>query len=248
MYCTVGFSASDNSKPEGTLWINAVQFERGETASPYRPRAEVEAPWRRTPRAIFSPIRPRASASSSRPTTPRRSRRPLSGRLSVTDFWGHTVWEEKTELKLQPQQADDRLLHRPGRPPGILPHPLGAGRRTGPEHPLCRDRALRRRRQRFWVQPCVLPGVRAAAVPSGRPAVVARLVGRSGTRCSRSRAAPSTSFARPGRQLYPRRRRPAVAAVAVVRPPSGTPTEAPEPKKHDQESPVRRTSISNGGR
>ena len=105
VYCVIGFTPSASDHPDGTLWIDAVQFERGEAATPYQPRSDVEA---RVETGVAGNIftdpaqgirfQLKAYNASSDPQA-------LSGQLSVSDFSGHTVWEKKIDIKLPPQQA-----------------------------------------------------------------------------------------------------------------------------------------------
>jgi hypothetical protein len=99
---------SDADKPDGTLWIDAVQFENGKTASPYQPRNELEA--QIDTGAIGNILTDPAKGLRFRLRAYNASKEAnaLKGRLSVTDFWDRTVWEEKPDLTVGPQQSIER--------------------------------------------------------------------------------------------------------------------------------------------
>ncbi len=108
LWCAVGINPGQSDKPEGTLWIDAVQFERGAAASPYRPRAEVEAQVETG--AIGNTSTDPAKGLRFRMTAYNAAEQPktLKGRLTVTDFWGRTVWEEKLDMPVAAKGSLDR--------------------------------------------------------------------------------------------------------------------------------------------
>jgi hypothetical protein len=93
---------------ERTLWIDAAQLERGTSASPYHPRAALEAGIETgVPGNIFTDpgkglcFRLLAFNDAKRTEA-------LRGRLRVTDFWGRTASEEKPDLEVGPGQGAER--------------------------------------------------------------------------------------------------------------------------------------------
>jgi hypothetical protein len=105
-YLTFGL-AEDKKQPR-TLWLDAAQFERGTAASPFHPRAELEAGIETgvTGNLFTDPaagLRFRLRAYNDA-----KESKPLRGRLCVTDFWDRTVWEEKPDLVVAPGQAAER--------------------------------------------------------------------------------------------------------------------------------------------
>ncbi len=104
----LGFELPEGDRGERTVWIDAAQFERGKSASPFHPRTELEAGIETdatgnvfTDPSLGLRFRLRAFNDAKQP-------RALRGRLRVTDFWDRTVWEEKPELKIAPGQAAER--------------------------------------------------------------------------------------------------------------------------------------------
>ena len=104
----LSFSLPDGEHGERTLWIDAVQFERGSSASPYHPRVELEGGVETdvTGNIFTDPaqglrFRLRAFNDSQHP-------RALQGQLRVTDFWDRTVWKEKPDLEVAPGESAER--------------------------------------------------------------------------------------------------------------------------------------------
>jgi hypothetical protein len=104
----LGFDLPEGDQGERTLWIDAAQFERGTSASPYHPRTELEAGVETgvTGNLFTDPkkglgFRLRAFNDSKEPKA-------LCGRLRVIDFWDRTVWDEKPALEVAPAQAVER--------------------------------------------------------------------------------------------------------------------------------------------
>ena len=102
------FDLPEGEKGERTLWIDAAQFERGTSATPYHPRAELEAVIETgvTGNIFTDPskglcFRLRAFNDSKLPKA-------VAGRLRVTDFWDRTVWEEHPDLVVTPGQSAER--------------------------------------------------------------------------------------------------------------------------------------------
>ena len=104
----VTFGLPKGKKGSSTLWLDAAQLERGATASPYHPRAELEAGIETgvvgnlfTDPANGLSFRFRAINASKEPQK-------LNGRLRVTDFWDRTVWEERPGLEVAPSGGSTR--------------------------------------------------------------------------------------------------------------------------------------------
>jgi len=96
----VGLDFREADQAEGTIWLDAVQFEAGPTASPYRPRLDLETrlATERTGNVFLDPdagmdlLIMAHNASGSVQT--------VRGSLTVTDFMGRAVWEAEPEMVL----------------------------------------------------------------------------------------------------------------------------------------------------
>lgn len=101
----VGFAFSDEPSARATLWIDAVQWERGDRAGPYRPRSAVEACLSTEqvgnifaePSAGLS-FQLRAANSTDAPGV-------LRGVLSITDFRDREVYREDVHLALPSRES-----------------------------------------------------------------------------------------------------------------------------------------------
>ena len=104
----LGFDLPEGDQGERTLWIDAAQFERGTAATPYHPRAELEAGIETdTAGNIFTDPR-KGLSFRLRAFNDSKESKTLAGRLRVTDFWGRTAWEEKPDLVVGPGQSAER--------------------------------------------------------------------------------------------------------------------------------------------
>ena len=94
----VGLDLSETDPPEGTVWLDALQWEEGDAATPYRPRTELES-------MIAAP------AEGSILTRPGegfafdlgahnggQTVGTVRGTLTVTDFLDEIAWQQKVEL------------------------------------------------------------------------------------------------------------------------------------------------------
>lgn len=105
----IGFALREGDHKERTLWLDAAQLERGESASTYHPRSECEAGIETgiTGNLFHDPatgLRYRLRAFNDAQVARR-----LRGRLSVSDFWGKTAWEARVDLEVGPGQAAERF-------------------------------------------------------------------------------------------------------------------------------------------
>jgi hypothetical protein len=94
----VGLDLRDSKNAEGTIWVDAAQFEPGAAPTAYQPRDDVETRMEtdRTGHIFTDParglnVRLRAWNSSDREQTVR-------GVLSVTDFLDRTVWQSSPSI------------------------------------------------------------------------------------------------------------------------------------------------------
>lgn len=101
----VGLDLREADRPEGTIWLDALQFEPGTQASDYRPRQGLEAcvETDRTGNIFVEPedglsFRLRAFNATQTAQTVR-------GVLSITDFLDRTVWQGEPELVVGPGQS-----------------------------------------------------------------------------------------------------------------------------------------------
>jgi hypothetical protein len=101
----VGPDLKQAEKPEGTLWLDALQWEQRKEPTPYRPREPLEAQVEtdRLGNIFTDPqggltFRLRACNTSETPQT-------LRGALTVTDYLDQRVWQQEVNLAVEPQQA-----------------------------------------------------------------------------------------------------------------------------------------------
>ncbi len=104
----MGLELVKTDKGERTIWIDALQLEQGTAASPYQPRAELEAQVETGVTGNIFTDPGKGLRFQLRTYNASQQAKSLKGRLSVTDFWGRTAWEEKAELKVGPQQLTER--------------------------------------------------------------------------------------------------------------------------------------------
>ncbi len=103
VFIAVGLDLEASRRDAGTLWVDAVQLERGARATAYAPRRPVEAFLEPTqPGNLFTNVSAgpefqlRAFNASDQP-------QPLAGKLTVTDFFDRTVGEREPKLTLPPR-------------------------------------------------------------------------------------------------------------------------------------------------
>jgi hypothetical protein len=101
----VGLDLQKAEKPEGTLWLDALQWEQGKEPTPYRPRQSVEAQvetdklgniFRDPRRGLMLRLR----AFNATETT-----QILRGTLSLRDYLDRVVWQQAVNLPVRPQRA-----------------------------------------------------------------------------------------------------------------------------------------------
>jgi hypothetical protein len=102
LFIAVGLDLEASHRDAGTLWVDAVQLERGTRPTAYEPRTPVEAfldsP---QPGNLFTNVsagvalRLRAFNNSNEPQHP-------AGRFTVTDFFDHTVGQGEPQLTVPP--------------------------------------------------------------------------------------------------------------------------------------------------
>ena len=104
----VGLDLRDAERPEGTLWVDAVQIEAGERATAYRPAAEVEAflDSDGAGNIFLDPagglhFRLRAHNAADGP-------RRLEGTLTVTDFRDRVVFRDEVALDVPASETVTR--------------------------------------------------------------------------------------------------------------------------------------------
>ncbi|MCK4375491.1 MAG: hypothetical protein KAX19_09185, partial [Candidatus Brocadiae bacterium] len=103
----VGLDLREADRPEGTVWLDALQFEQGTEATPYLPRSELGTRIE-TDRAgnIFTDpdqgltVRLRAYNATDRELR-------AGGRLTITDYVDRTVWDGTPEIALGPGQSGE---------------------------------------------------------------------------------------------------------------------------------------------
>jgi hypothetical protein len=98
--CCVGMSFEENGSSEGTLWIDAIQFERGTKATQYRTREEAEA--RLETGNVGNIFTNPASGLIFQLLAYNSTDSPkiLRGRLTATDFMEQVIWQEEVKLSL----------------------------------------------------------------------------------------------------------------------------------------------------
>ena len=104
----LGFDLPDGDKGERTIWIDAAQFERGTSASPYHPRTELEAGIETAVVGNIFTDPSKGLCFQLRAFNDSKDSKALRGRIRVTDFWGRTAWEEKLDLNVGPGQVVQR--------------------------------------------------------------------------------------------------------------------------------------------
>ncbi|MBM3334190.1 hypothetical protein FJY63_05970, partial [Candidatus Sumerlaeota bacterium] len=103
-----GLDLKGAEKPQGTLWVDALQWEEGQVASPYQPRESVESRVETgQPGNVFTEpdrglrFRLRAANTAGGPQDVR-------GTLTITDFTDSAVWRENVEISLRAEQETSR--------------------------------------------------------------------------------------------------------------------------------------------
>ncbi len=101
----VGLDLRRAEQPEGTLWIDAVQWEPGKEPSAYHPREPLEARLETDrPGNIFTNpqngLTFRLRASNTADTA-----RVLKGKLTLTDYLDQPVWQKEVEQSVGPKDT-----------------------------------------------------------------------------------------------------------------------------------------------
>ncbi len=109
-----GLDLHEAQKAEGTLWLDAIQWEQGKEPSPYRPRHPLEAQveTEKTGNIFTNPqaglmFRLRAFNAADTAQT-------LTGTLTLLDYLDRPVWHQEVKQSIEPKQATqieyDRVL------------------------------------------------------------------------------------------------------------------------------------------
>jgi hypothetical protein len=108
----VGLDLRQAQKPEGTLWLDAIQWERGKEPSPYHPRESLEAQVETAePGNIFT--YPQAGLSFRlRASNATEAAQILSGTLTLLNYLDQPVWREEVTRPIEPKQAAQREYDR----------------------------------------------------------------------------------------------------------------------------------------
>ena len=101
----VGLDLRQAQQPEGTLWLDAIQWEQGKEPSSYRPREPLEAQVETDqPGNIFTTpqngLTFRLRVSNTTDTD-----RTLRGTLTLTDYLDQPVWRQEVEQSVSPKDA-----------------------------------------------------------------------------------------------------------------------------------------------
>jgi hypothetical protein len=108
----VGMDLRQMQKPEGTLWLDAIQWERGKEPSPYRPREPLEAQVETgTVGNIFT--NPQAGlAFRLRAYNATETTQTLNGTLTVLDYLDQPVWRQEVRQPVEPKQTTQMQYER----------------------------------------------------------------------------------------------------------------------------------------
>jgi hypothetical protein len=110
LFIAVGLDLEASKRDAASLWVDAVQLERGTRATEYAPRRPVES-FLTMPGSdhVISGARSGASLSL-RAYNDTDRERAVSGRVMVTDFFDRAVWEATPALKLPPRSGASQAL------------------------------------------------------------------------------------------------------------------------------------------
>ena len=100
----VGFAFSDGPPTRARLWVDAVQWERGDRAGPYRPRDTVEAQLATENTGNIFTDPSRGLAFQLRAVNSGEQAAGLCGTLTITDFRDREVYREDVALTLRPRE------------------------------------------------------------------------------------------------------------------------------------------------
>jgi len=126
VFVAVGPDLRDSGIQKATVWVDAVQLERGREATPYALRSPVEVgiEWERPGHLFHSPEEARAFITAynaaDAPTTVQVS-------VSVTDFFDKVAAEPRLALKLPPRSAARKSLRLGVRDKGYYQLRVAAG-------------------------------------------------------------------------------------------------------------------------
>ena len=134
----LGFELPEGESRPRTLWIDAAQFERGTSASPYHPRAELEA-------GIETGVarQPLHRSGQGPPLPPAGLQRRQTGQAAPRPAPRHGLLGPhrlggEAGAGGRPGPVGRAALRGAGRAAGLLPHPLGARGRPAAKPPLQR--------------------------------------------------------------------------------------------------------------
>ena len=101
----IGLDLAKADKPEGTLWLDALQWERGTEPSAYRPREALEARVETDrPGNVFTD--PQAGlALRLRAYNAKDTDETLCGTLTLTDYLDQPVWRQEVKEPVKSKQA-----------------------------------------------------------------------------------------------------------------------------------------------
>jgi hypothetical protein len=101
----VGLDLRQAQRPEGTLWLDALQWEQGKEPSPYRPRESLEAQVETEKLGnIFTD--PQAGLTFRlRAFNATETAQALNGMLTIVDYLDRPVWHQEVSLPIEARQA-----------------------------------------------------------------------------------------------------------------------------------------------
>lgn len=104
VFAALGTDLTHESDPAGTVWIDAVQMEKGENVTPYEPHEALEVGWNTGKYGnvfrVGEPVELQVLAANAIAAATRAS---LA--IKVRDFFDRVVLEERRELTLEPQSS-----------------------------------------------------------------------------------------------------------------------------------------------
>ncbi len=101
----VGLDLHQAQKPEGSLWLDALQWERGKEPSPYRPREPLEAQVDTEKTGnIFTDLSA-GLAFCLRASNTADTAQTLSGTLTLLDYLDKPVWQKDVKQSIEPKQT-----------------------------------------------------------------------------------------------------------------------------------------------
>ncbi len=105
LFIAAGLDLEESKRDAATLWLDAIQLERGDHATDYAPRAPVES-FIETPAEGNTFTKPGAGATLTvRAFNDSSSEQTVRGKLAVTDFFDKTAFESQPAIKLAAHQS-----------------------------------------------------------------------------------------------------------------------------------------------